>query len=365
MAIHRPKQTEDVAEILKSQTGCFDVVGSGSRRAEGRPVELDHTLDLSGLTRVIAYEPEELILEVEAGAKLDQVEKLLKERRQMLAFEPSSGGTMGGILNRNHSGSRRLSAGAARDHILGVHCVDGRGVAFKGGGRVVKNVTGYDMSKLVAGSYGTLAVVTALVFKVLPLPETESTVLVPATDVAHAVRIMSRAMGSPLSVSCAAYVPHMGVGLRIEGIESSVKVRVTRLVELLGDCEALSEIPSQAFWYAMRERKHVQHPILWRISLPPSDAPGFISAVSGAADISIVLDWAGGLIWLGLDDANLDVRSFLINGHAMLFHAPDEMRLRLPVFNPQPPSLTALSARVKYAFDPQRRLNPGRMYESL
>jgi glycolate oxidase FAD binding subunit len=310
-----------------------------------------------------------LIIEAEAGVPLETVETLVGNNNQMLAFEPPHGGTLGGVLNCNLSGPRRLTAGAARDHILGIHAVDGRGVAFKGGGRVVKNVTGYDMPKLLAGSYGTLAAVTSLVFKVLPRPEEEDTIIFPARDVRNAIDVMARAMGSTNAVSCAAYLPGRGVCLRLEGIASSVLYRRKKLLAILkNEADVIGDAASREIWRSIRdvdEIKNGNFPVIWRVSMPPSESPMLVEVLSRTADIRYAMDWAGGLVWIGTHDVALDVRGSLKNGHAMLFKAPDQMRLSVPVFQPPGAGLAALSARVKHAFDPEPRLNPGRMHEGF
>ena len=362
MGEFKPATTTDVVEAIASSKGAFDIVGSGSKRGLGRAVEADHVLDMSAFSRMIAYEPEELIIEAESSVLLADVEALLDQHNQMLAFEPPPGGTLGGMLNCNLSGSRRLTAGAARDHLLGVHAVDGRGVAFKTGGRVVKNVTGYDMPKLIAGSYGTLAVATSFVLKVLPKPEAEETLVVAVPDVHCAVEIMGKAVRSVCAVSCAAYVPDRGVCLRLEGIPRSVQFRRNKLLSLIGlPSETLEMTESQAIWKTIRDV--VDGSIVWRVSLPPTDAPGFIDSLPPQLDFMYKLDWAGGLIWIGTNDATHDVRKILKSGHATLFHAPNKMRATVPVFQPQSPALAALTARIKTAFDPSLRMNPGRMYE--
>jgi glycolate oxidase FAD binding subunit len=378
MSQSRPDSAAELSDTIASSREPFSVRGGNSKFGFGRPVEAAAVLDLSAFGGVIAYEPDELIIEAGAATRLDEIEALLDKSNQMLAFEPaylsgfygtSHSGTLGGVLGCNLSGPRRLTAGAARDHILGIHGVDGRGTVFKGGGRVVKNVTGYDMPKLMAGSHGTLAAITSVVFKVLPKPETEDTVLVTVTGARHAVDVMSMAMGSPCVVSSAAYVPGLGVGLRLEGIASSVNVRREQLTKLLEEeIDILSDTDSLGFWTSVRDIDLITRKsssVVWRVSTTPGDAPGFIAAILAQQDVTYLMDWAGGLVWLGFDDATLNVRRSLTSGHATLMKASADVRHQIPVFQPQNADLAALTARVKLALDPQRKLNPGRMYKDV
>src|SRR5947209_6226994 len=198
------KAVEQAVQWALSDGKTLEIVGGGSKRGVGRPSQTDVTLDLSALTGVTLYEPEELVLSARAGTPLAEIEALLAAHGQQLAFEPMDCGailgsaaaaSIGGTLSANLSGPRRMKAGAARDHFLGFAAVSGRGESFKSGGRVVKNVTGYDLCKLMAGSWGTLAVLTDVTLKTLPQPETEETVLVRGLDPPQAIAAMTGAMG--------------------------------------------------------------------------------------------------------------------------------------------------------------------------
>ncbi len=374
MVHYRTKTAEEIAGIIRSTAGSFNLQSLGTKHQIGHTIEQSHVLDLSAFSGIIAYEPEELILEVGAATPLREIEELLASHNQMLAFEPphvfrESPGSIGGVVACNLSGPRRLTAGAARDHMLGVSGVDGRGTLFKGGGRVVKNVTGYDMPKLLSGSYGTLAAITSLVVKVLPKPETEVTLLVPAREPAAAVRVMSQAMATPFAVSCAAYAPDHGVCLRLEGIASSVAARRDGLRAVIGlPVEILEGQASANPWYAIRELQLLarrKSAVVWRISVTPNEAPQLLAKLQDEMDIDYLMDWAGGLVWIGTTDVTVNVRDHMISGHAILFKAPAEMKQRIPVFQPQARALAALSARLKQAFDPEHKLNPGRMYKGV
>jgi glycolate oxidase FAD binding subunit len=367
----------EVAEIIASTHYALEPVAGGSKRSIGRPVHAE-TLDLAPLRGILEYEPEELVLTARAATPLAEVEATLRERGQRLAFEPpdwsallGSDGmpgrpTLGGVIAANASGSRRLTAGAARDHFLGLRAVSGRGERFKAGGRVVKNVTGYDLPKLLAGSWGTLAILTEVTVRVHPLPERERTLVVPLADAASAVRAMSAALGSTCEVSSAAFAPLIGVALRLEGFEPSVRARSQMLCEVLTDASAaadhrwLEDEDSRRWWRAIGAvHSLARHPVVWRLSTAPSEAPRIIEQLEPQ---DYLLDWGGGLIWIGAASADAGrVRGALASGHATLFKAPREVRAATAVFEPLPAPLAALTARLKAAFDPNDRLNPGRM----
>ena len=378
----KPGSEQELAEAIQAAQAPLEIIGTGTKRGLGRPVQAAASLDMSGFAGVIAYEPEELILEVGAATPLADVESLISARGQQLAFEPpdwsallgkAGAGTIGGIVACNLSGSRRLKAGALRDHILGLRGVTGAGDVFKAGARVVKNVTGYDLPKLVTGSYGTLAAVTSVILKVLPQSETEETVVLTGLDDAGAVTAMSLAMQSPCEVSAAAYVPGEAVYLRLEGIAPSVAYRRDALAKLLKTpVEIMAAKSSGAKWKAIRDgalfADRPTHP-LWRLSVTPSHAPGIIRTLKERLDIRYLFDWAGGLVWVEVppeQDASASfLRSSFTQGHATLIRAPEPVRAAVDVFQPQAEALSALSARVKESFDPRHILNPGRMYRGI
>ena len=381
-AVLKPATETELSDMIAAAQAPLEIIGSGTKRHLGHPVQAAATLDMSAFSGVIAYEPEELILDVGAATPLAEIERMLGQRGQQLAFEPpdwsallgaQGSGTVGGLVACNLSGPRRLKAGAVRDHILGIHGVTGAGNVFKAGARVVKNVTGYDMPKLLTGSYGTLAALTSVILKVLPAPETEETVVLTGLDDAQAVEAMSLAMQSACEVSAAAYVPGEAVYLRLEGIAPSVAYRRDQLGKVLKrGIEVMAAKTSAATWQAIRDgamfADNPRHP-LWRISVAPSDAPGMIRVLKDKLDIRYLFDWAGGLVWLEVppsdDAAAALVRSSFASGHATLIRAPEATRAAVEVFQPQAPALAALSGRVKDAFDPRHILNPGRMYRGI
>ena len=378
----KPASEAELAELVQAASGPFEIIGTGTKRGLGRPVQAAQTLDMSDFSDLAVYEPEELILEAGAAARLSDIETLVDGRGQQLAFEPpdlskllgsAHSGTLGGMICCNLAGPRRIKAGAARDHILGMRGVSGRGEIFKAGARVVKNVTGYDLPKLMTGSYGTFAALTSITLKVLPKPETEETIVLDGLDDAQAVAAMSLAMQSSCEVSGAAHVPGEATYLRLEGIAPSVAYRRDALAKLLGrPIQILAARSSMAKWRGIRDcalladgfDRHV-----WRLSVTPSDAAAVIAALKAQLDLRYYFDWAGGLIWLDVpptDDAtSAIIRSALPTGHATLIRAPDHVRATVDVFQPQEAALAALSARVKTSFDSQHLFNPGRMYRGV
>jgi glycolate oxidase FAD binding subunit len=383
----KPRDTKDLQQAIEwalSQGVTLDVRGQGSKLQLGKPMRCDQELDLSGITGIGDYAPEELVVTLRAGTPLVEVEALLAQRNQMLAFEPpdlgpllgraAGQGTLVGALMGNLAGPRRISAGAARDHLLGFSGVNGRGEIFKSGGRVMKNVTGYDLSKLLAGSWGTLAVLDEVSVKVLPAPDQTRTLLLLGLADDAAVKAMCLAMVSPHDVSGAAHVAGR-TALRVEGVAPSVEARVQGLRGLLAGSghkmEELGTLESLTFWREVRDAtvlNAASDAIVWKISCPPTEGAAVVARVKAARPQALaVYDWSGGLIWLALptsDDADHTiVRGALgsTGGHATLIRAPEPVRGRVPVFHPQPAPLAALAARVKESFDPKGLFNPGRM----
>jgi glycolate dehydrogenase FAD-binding subunit len=365
-----PRDAADLVDIVMSHPRALEPVAGGTKRALGRPVDADR-LDLGALAGVVSYEPAELVLTARAATPLDEIETTLAANGQRLAFDPpdfarmlgaSGQQTLGGVLASNFAGSRRVFAGSARDHFLGFEAVSGRGERFRAGGKVVKNVTGYDLPKLLAGSWGTLAVLTEVTVRVVPAPEVERTLIVGAHTAEHAFDVMRAALGSANEVSSAAFDPERGVLLRLEGFAASVDVRVESLLEDLGGPEAteIDSSGSRASWAEIGGAAALaEWPVVWRLSVPPSEAPGVLARLK--AD-RWLLDWGGGLVWAGYRELDaVRVRSALRGGHAMLFKAAPSVRTDIPVFQPQPAAIAAAAERLRHAFDPRRKLNPGRM----
>jgi len=399
----KPRDAKDVEEAVRwavADDKPLELVGQGSKRGIGRPSQTDLTLDLSGLTGVTLYEPEELVLSAKAGTPIAEIEALLDQNNQQLAFEPADygalfgaptgQGTLGGVAAANLSGPRRIKAGAARDHVLGITAVTGRAETIKTGGRVVKNVTGYDMCKVLCGSWGTLAAMTDITVKVLPKPETEATVLVEGLNDADACAAMAAAMGSSADVSGAAHLPdhvaswfaglpkpEASTVLRLEGVSPSVRHRQEQLAAQLrgfGPVTILEEGASRALWRDVRDVKAFavasarQRP-LWRISTAPASGHRLVDLITPAAQM--FYDWGGGLVWVAMpyedepDAGSVRAAAAELGGHATLIRAPAAVRAAADVFQPEEPGLRALSKRVKESFDPKGVLNPGRMWAGV
>jgi glycolate oxidase FAD binding subunit len=394
------KEVEDAVRWALGNDKALEVAGQGSKRAIGRPSQTDMTLDLTGLSGVTLYEPEELVLSAKAGTPLAEIEELLDKNNQQLAFEPmdygpllggeAGQGTIGGAIATNLSGPRRIKAGAARDHFLGVTGVTGRAETIRSGGRVVKNVTGYDMCKVLAGSWGTLAAMTEVTIKVLPKAETEATAIVEGLDDARACAAMAAAMGSSCDVSGAAHLPdhvasyfdglpepQASTVLRLEGFGPSVKHRTEALAALMkpfGSVMLLEEKDSRALWQSVRQVKPfalnaARTRPLWRISTAPARGHEIAAAITPAAQM--FYDWAGGLLWVAMpfadepDAGSIRRAVASVGGHATLMRAPASLRASLEVFEPQTAALRALNRRVKEGFDPKGVLNPGRMWAGV
>ena len=372
-----PVTEAELAEAVAGAPGPLRIMGGGTRPI-GRPVA-GELLSVAGLTGIELYEPGALTIVVKAGTPLAEVEAALAGEGQRLPFEPmdhrvllgSTGEpTIGGVAAANVSGPRRIQAGACRDSLMGVRLVDGRGTVIKNGGRVMKNVTGYDLVKLMAGSYGTLGVLSELSFKVLPVPEAVAVLLIEGLSDEEAVRALSAALGSPFDVSGAAHAP-VGVDgapvtmIRIEGFADSVAYRAEALKTLLAGVGeiAVETDPEKtaAGWRWVRDVEGFagQPGDVWRISVKPSEGPRVGAALQAQG---LLYDWGGGLIWARVAEGR-DIRPALegIGGHATLIRASEETRAALPVFQPELAPLAAISAGLRAQFDPRGILNPGLM----
>ncbi|EJN03170.1 FAD-binding protein [Phyllobacterium sp. YR531] len=394
-----PSTESEVVEAVQwalSEEAPVEIIGRGSKRELGRPLQTEHTIALSNYSGVTLYEPDELVLAAKAGTPVAELEALLANNGQAFQFEPmdygpllgrpTGQGSLGGLLATNLCGPRRLKAGSARDHVLGVRVVSGRGELFKSGGRVVKNVTGYDLSKGMAHSWGTFGIATEITFKVLPAPETETTLILRGLADDEATRAMAIAMGSSGEVASAAHLPanvasrmiggilqsEASTLLRLEGFAPSVTDRTAMLIKLLataGTIEQLSGDTSRKLWREIRDvapyADGTERPV-WRVSMAPMEAYKLVASLRMGAAVDAFYDWQGGLIWLRMEgDPEADAVRALVakygGGHATLVRASVAVRAAVPVFEPQPAPLAALSKRLKQQFDPNGILNPGRM----
>ncbi len=373
-----PSNEVELSEAIASAKGPLSIRGGGTRPI-GSPVTGD-LLSVAGLSGIELYEPGALTIVVRAGTALAEVEKALAAENQRLAFEPmdhrgllgtSGTPTIGGVVAANVSGPRRIQVGAARDHLLGVRFVDGRGSVIKNGGRVMKNVTGYDLVKLMAGSFGTLGVLSEVSLKVLPKTDAIASLMIYGLSDDGAVAAMSKALGSPFEVSGAAHVNESADGvavtfIRVEGFEASVAYRLAQLTDLLagrGEIVTLTDHDKVAAqWRDIRDAKshHASGDDIWRLSVKPSDAPAIAARMPRGTRVTY--DWAGGLIWAGTDSGT-DLRAAIgpFNGHATLIRADEATRAALPVFHPEPAPLAAISHGLRAKFDPRGILNPGLM----
>jgi glycolate oxidase FAD binding subunit len=411
------RDARDVEQAVRAAIASeqpLEIVGHGSKRPIGQPMATNALLDLSALNAVTSYEPNELIITVQAGAPLADVKSLIDSKNQQFAFEPidtslllgtAQAGTIGGMIGAGLAGPRRIKAGGARDHLLGAHAVSGFGDSFKAGGRVVKNVTGYDLCKLLAGSWGTLAVMTEVTLKVMPRPESERTLVLRGLDDVTANRAMTAALGSPFDVSGAAHVPNSAFPaagglddlgddlgsdlgsplgsprqaltlLRLEGITASVVHRATALAKLLspfGTAEIVEDVVSAAAWISVRDVAPFAAsgalgvwPV-WRIVCPPASGGALGERLSRDTGGDVIYDWGGGLIWAALPPkpdaqaALVRARVDAVGGHATLIRASEQVRRNVDVFHPQAAGLASLSERVRTSFDPKNILNRGRM----
>jgi glycolate oxidase FAD binding subunit len=405
--VFKPRDAAEVEDAVRAALAAgtkLEVVGRGTKRAIGRAAQWDATLDLSALSGITLCEPEELVLSAKAGTPLAEIERLVAANNQELAFEPmdygpllggqTGAGTIGGAIAANLSGPRRIKAGAARDHFLGLTAVSGCGEIFKSGGRVVKNVTGYDLCKLIAGSWGTLAAMTEITIKTLPKAETEETVIVLKLDDSAAGKAMTAAMGSYGDVSAAAHLPAAVAAriaevssaqtavtaFRLEGVAPSVAQRKTVLEALLSPLGSLATLPadaSRALWRAIRDVMPfaANGPAgtreVWRLSTAPTRGAEAARVLVAEGGAEIFYDWAGGLVWAAVpasDDAGASlIRATVANvgGHATLIRAPAAVRAKLEVFTPEAAAVAALTERVRAGFDPQGVLNAGRMWAGV
>ncbi|GLR86922.1 FAD-binding protein [Bradyrhizobium iriomotense] len=400
------RDAKDVEEVVRAAIASeqpLEIIGHGSKRGIGHVMATNAVLDVSALNAVTSYEPNELIITLQAGAPLADVLSLIDAKSQQFAFEPMNTapllgtpglGTIGGMIAAGLAGPRRIKAGGARDHLLGAHAVSGFGDSFKTGGKVVKNVTGYDLCKLLAGSWGTLSVMTEVTLKVMPKPESERTLLLRGLDDAVANKAMTAALGSPFDVSGAAHLPKSafreraeGLGdiatqgealtaLRLEGITASAAHRAVSLREALapfGTADIVEDAASAALWAAIRDVLPFgadgalgAWPV-WRVVCPPASGAAIGRQLARETGGDVIYDWGGGLIWAAVPpkgDAQAAIvrqRAEAVGGHAMLVRATEEVRRNVDVFHPQAPGVAALGERVRVSFDPKTILNRGRL----
>jgi glycolate oxidase FAD binding subunit len=405
VGFHAPDTVEELAYLVAEAADTrtpLEVMGRGTKREVGRAVQHGAVLSTESLVGVPLYEPSELTLIALAGTPVAQLERLLAENDQEFPFEPVDLGpvlgfgrgeaTIGGVVATNFSGSRRILRGAVRDHVLGVQAVNGLGEIVRAGGRVMKNVTGYDVSRALAGSWGTLAVMTEIALKVLPAQREVRTVLCFGLADGNGIEALSLAHRTPFEVSGTIHlqaelaerlsdqeIANAGASvtaIRVENFPASARYRSSRLKQMLQAYAPALELDtarSRAFWDEIRVLRMFQKPALplWRISTLPSEGPKLIAHLARKIDVRVLYDWSGGLIWLETppisDVGAVEIRRTLaeFGGHATLIRAEAKARAVVDVFQPLDPPLMALSAGLKKAFDPVGILNPGRMYAGI
>ncbi|MGY5778710.1 FAD-binding protein [Rhizobium sp. LEGMi135b] len=398
MTEFHPKTEEEAASVISDHTArgaALAIVGGNTRSGFGNVVTSDAVLSSRGLAGIVAYNPGEMVMTARAGTPVAEIEAVLAESGQMMAFEPmdhrplmatEGAPTIGGIFAANVSGPRRFVSGAARDSLLGVRFVNGRGEIVKAGGRVMKNVTGLDLVKLMAGSHGTLGLLTEVTFRVPPKPKTEETIVLSGLNDAEAANAMAAVMALPLEVSGAAHLPLTvawsfldgklpqgeATVLRIEGLPGSVAVRGEKLAAAmgrLGSVKRLEEDDSRRLWREIRNVKPyadgTSRPV-WRASVAPGTGHQLVAALRLEEGVDAYYDWQGGLVWMRMEaepEGEMLRRYIhaLGGGHATLMRATPAHRAMTAAFQPQPEAVALLSARVKEKFDPAGIFNPGKM----
>jgi glycolate oxidase FAD binding subunit len=395
-------ELKSMMAALSERGIAVEILGSGSKRGVGRPVIAPVALTTGAMRGISLYEPAELVMAARAGTPLSQIEVELASRGQMLPFEPIDLGpalgadaglqTIGAVFAANLSGSRRISAGAARDYLLGVRGVNGRAEIFKSGGRVMKNVTGYDVARGLAGSWGTLAVLSEVTFKVLPLPDDVLTLVYPDLTDDLAVELMSLGMAQPYEVSGTVHLSPALVSrlkhktlsqgkrsltaLRLENFTRSITYRKQKLRDVLSAYGTPLELELESsleFWSEVRRLSFLppNGTHLWRISTAPSMAASLVASVRRHMEVEAFYDWSGGLVWLetpaSADAGSADIRRAVAThgGHATLIRADETVRSSVEVFHPLAPAVDRITRGIKRSFDPMGLLNPGRMYATM
>ncbi len=390
-------QPNSEAQVIKTIQDAYQdnkklyVIGHGTKHQVGRPVEADQSLSLKALSGITNYTPNEMVIEAYAGTPLEEIEQSLHAKNQELSFEPyrlnilfgsHDTGSIGGAAAMNLSGSRSLKTGTLRDSLIGIKGVNGAGIAFKSGGKVMKNVTGYDLVKLLSGSYGTLAAITHVSFKTQPISPSQTTLIFNIANHSDAVDILCTAMGEAFDITAAAAIPKQDGSwealLRLEGFDNSLNYRSKKLASLFrkhSEPQQLVAELSKARWKDIQELSPVRtvKGSIWRLSMRPTDAPKFITRLEqGQEKVKLFLDWSGGLIWLGFENENTQnceksIQHALrkIKANITLIKAPKSDREKVNVFQPLDPALALMSKKIKASFDPLNLLNSGKLYQDI
>ena len=379
-----PRSEAELCDAIAQAIGDgkrLAITGGATKSGIGRHIENARCLDMRGFSGIVDYDPAELVLTVGAGTPLAEVEALVASREQKLPFapfdygpvfgRPAGASTIGGVVAAGIAGSQRVSQGSARDHLLGFRAVSGRGETFIAGAKVVKNVTGYDLSKLVSGSWGRLVALTEVTLKVLPRPRLSVTKAMEGLAAADAIRLMSRALGSQADVSAAAHIPGQAQGgasltlLKVEGFGPSVTSRCALLDALFSDVGDLPQLEGDVadhLWSELRTLRPLAGDApLWRINVAPREGAAIVAAIEPLG-AKWMLDWGGGLIWAAVDGDPAIIRDAAarVGGHAMLVRGSTDLRDRIAAFHPVAPAVAALETRVRRAFDPNGVFETGR-----
>ena len=401
--IFKPNTREEIVEVIRN---CYkkniplEISGLKSKNKIGRNFQAEKTLNLSMYSGIIEYKPEELYIKVKAGTPVKNIIKELDKHNQQLAFEPtdfgflfeglSNSGTIGGVISCNFAGSRRFKVGSARDHLLGFQGVNGKGETIKSGGTVVKNVTGYDLCKLLSGSFGTLSVLTEISIKVLPKPEMSKTLIINNPHLKKAVEYLSAALSSSVDPSGGVFYPeyfeksfifndltHKGAltGIRIEGPENSVEQRINRLCKELSlldnEFSILDSEQSNIFWNKTKNLQVFSNlkSNLIRIVVPISETLNVIQKLR-IYDVNYFLDWGGSLIWLQIENVNTKILKDIKDitqkhfGYYTIIKIENDLKATADIFTIDPIKYK-ISEKIKKSFDPKRIFNPGKMYSGI
>jgi glycolate oxidase FAD binding subunit len=394
----QPQSEADLARIVRDAAAPLSVEGNNTKQGMLRPVQAASVISTRNLVGITLHAPKELVIAASAGTPLSDFEAAVEAEGQQIIAEPpdysaifgSEGKqTLGGVVATNLSGPRRVAWGAIRDHVIGVRAVNGRGEIIRSGGRVLKNVTGLDLCKLLTGSHGTLAVLTEITMKVLPKPERQATLMWQNLDPVRGVAVLAEALGSPFAVSGAAYIPapsttHIAgleerngsVALaRLEDFASFIPTRADKLrasLAAFGRAELIEDAENRAMWRCIRDAAPMAakpEAAVWRVSVRPSAGPAVAAAVE-AVGATWFMDWGGGLVWVSgpaneITHHAVCEAALAAKGTWMLFRAPPTMRAAVEVVPPEAPPLARITRDVKAAFDPRGILNPGRIFAGV
>jgi glycolate oxidase FAD binding subunit len=402
-SVLKPDKEEAIAEIIKH---CYkkniplEICGSGSKKNIGRNFQSQKILDISNYSGIIKYEPEELYIKVKSGTSIKEIKEALEKKNQHLAFEPTdfgplfegqtNEGTIGGVIACNFAGPRRFKVGSARDHVLGFKGVNGKGEIIKSGGTVVKNVTGYDLSKVITGSFGTLSVFTEISIKVLPKPDLTKTLIISNLHLKKGLEHLSAALSSSCDPSGAVFYPEFFqnkftfndlttkgpiTAIRIEGSKLSIDERIKKLInELTVDKKEISILdPDQSniFWEKTRSLNVFANLTnnLLRIVVPGSEAFDLINKLK-IYHVKYFIDWGGNLVWAQLDQLNSSILKEIktivkiLGGYLTVIKVDESLKSSIDIFTIDDVKYK-ICEKIKKSFDPKRILNPGKMYTGI